>query len=75
MIIQMLIVNPNNRLKTELAAVEPPLWAGLIASYHNADILVAEALRALKPNVFCRGTDKTIEDMPVAEKRVCKEKE
>lgn len=39
----MLIVNPNNRLRTPLAAIEPPLWAGLIASYHNADILDAEA--------------------------------
>ena len=39
----MLIVNPNNRLRTTLAAVEPPLWAGLISAYHNADILDAEA--------------------------------
>ena len=39
----MLIVNPNNRLKTPLAAIEPLLWAGLITSYHNADILDAEA--------------------------------
>ena len=43
----MLIVNPNNRItqvKPDLPAIEPPLWAGLIASYHNADILDAEAL-------------------------------
>lgn len=39
----MLIVNPNNRLDTPLAAIEPPLWAGLIASSLNADILDAEA--------------------------------
>lgn len=39
----MLVVNPNNRLRTPLAAVEPPLWAGLTASYHNASILDAEA--------------------------------
>ncbi len=39
----MLIVNPNNRLHTNLASVEPPLWAGLISSYHNTDILDAEA--------------------------------
>lgn len=39
----MLIINPNNRLRGELPAREPPLWAGLISSYHNADILDAEA--------------------------------
>ena len=38
----MLIVNPNNRLNSPFAAVEPPLWAGLIASYHSAAILDAE---------------------------------
>ena len=38
----MLIVNPNNRIRSPFAAREPPLWAGLIASYHNADILDAE---------------------------------
>mgnify|MGYP001609111061 CR=1 FL=1 len=41
----MLVVNPNHRLKTDLAAVEPPLWAGLIASQYEGDeILDAEAL-------------------------------
>jgi anaerobic magnesium-protoporphyrin IX monomethyl ester cyclase len=40
----ILVVNPNNRLKTPLAAIEPPLWAGLIAGYLHADILDAEAL-------------------------------
>jgi anaerobic magnesium-protoporphyrin IX monomethyl ester cyclase len=39
-----LVVNPNNRLRTPLAAIEPPLWAGLITSYLKADILDAEAL-------------------------------
>jgi len=44
----MLFVNPNNRLKTPLAAIEPPLWLGLCASYYsaqggNANILDAEA--------------------------------
>ena len=39
----MLIVNPNHRLQTELSAIEPPLWAGLIASRKRADILDAEA--------------------------------
>jgi radical SAM superfamily enzyme YgiQ (UPF0313 family) len=39
----VLIVNPNNRLKGNLPAIEPPLWAGLCASYLKADILDAEA--------------------------------
>lgn len=39
-----LIVNPNNRLRTNLAAIEPPLWSGLTSSYLHADILDAEAL-------------------------------
>ena len=42
----MLIVNPNNRIRTvkpDLPAIEPPLWAGLISSYHDAQILDAEA--------------------------------
>ena len=45
----MLVVNPNNRINSPFAAVEPPLWAGLIASYHNADILDAEALDLTLP--------------------------
>jgi anaerobic magnesium-protoporphyrin IX monomethyl ester cyclase len=40
----MLIVNPNNRIKGIFSAIEPPLWAGLIAGYHNAEILDAEAM-------------------------------
>jgi len=39
----MLVVNPNNRLLGPLPSVEPPLWAGLIAGYHDAAILDAEA--------------------------------
>lgn len=39
-----LVVNPNNRLQNPCSAIEPPLWAGLIASYLHADILDAEAL-------------------------------
>ena len=33
--------------------------------------LVAEALKALKPDIFCRGTDKREDDTPDAEKAVC----
>jgi anaerobic magnesium-protoporphyrin IX monomethyl ester cyclase len=40
----VLVVNPNNRIRSKFAAVEPPLWAGLTASYLKADILDAEAL-------------------------------
>ena len=40
----MLVINPNNRIRmNDLPAIEPPLWAGLIASYNDADILDAEA--------------------------------
>jgi len=43
-----LLVNPNNRLNSPLAAIEPPVWAGLIASDlmhkgETVDILDAEA--------------------------------
>src|SRR3990167_6678753 len=40
----IVVVNPNNRIRSNLAAIEPPLWAGLIASYHHAQILDAEAM-------------------------------
>ena len=49
-----LVVNPNHRLQSKLASVEPPLWAGLCASYFNADILDAEA------------EDLTLEDTEIA---------
>ena len=32
--IDLVLVNPNGRVPTLFAAVEPPLWLGLIASYH-----------------------------------------
>ena len=35
--------------------------------------LVAEALRVLRPTIFFRGGDKTIDDMPPDERRVCEE--
>lgn len=63
--IDTLLVNPNNRLDSAFAAVEPPLWTGLIASDlmrkgETVDILDAEAsglnteqtvqaIKALKP--------------------------
>jgi len=37
----------------------------------DSDGLVAKALEALKPDIFCRGTDKTSDDMPKEEKEVC----
>jgi anaerobic magnesium-protoporphyrin IX monomethyl ester cyclase len=39
----ILVINPNARINSPFAAIEPPLWAGLIASYLKADILDAEA--------------------------------
>lgn len=39
----MLVVNPNNKNPSPFSACESPLWAGLTASYYNADILDAEA--------------------------------
>jgi len=33
--------------------------------------MMAEALRYWKPDVFCRGGDKTLEDMPIEEHKVC----
>ena len=35
--------------------------------------LVAEALRALKPDIFFRGGDKTLDTMPSEEREVCDE--
>ena len=40
----MIIVNPNNRRHDSVEGIEPPLWAGLIASYHKANIIDAEGL-------------------------------
>lgn len=39
----MLVVNPNHSLNNPYSAIEPPLWAGLTASFWDADILDAEA--------------------------------
>lgn len=33
--------------------------------------LVTESLREFRPDIFCRGSDKSIEDMPSDEKGVC----
>ena len=32
--IDLLLINPNNRMPAPFPAIEPPLWLGLIASYH-----------------------------------------
>ena len=39
----LLIVNPNARIPAPFAAIEPPLWAGLCASWWGADLMDAEA--------------------------------
>lgn len=33
MLLDLVLVNPNNRILSPFAAIEPPLWLGLIASY------------------------------------------
>tara|TARA_Y100000310_G_scaffold79271_2_gene75952 strand:+ start:2876 stop:4129 length:1254 start_codon:yes stop_codon:yes gene_type:complete len=48
-LLDLLIVNPNNRIVSPFAGIEPPLWAGLIASHYKQQglevaILDAEAL-------------------------------
>ena len=39
--------------------------------HDKANNMVAEALRYWKPDVFCRGSDKTLEDMPPEERAAC----
>ena len=46
--VDLVLINPNNRILSEYAAIEPPLWAGLIASHYkwlgdNVAIVDAEA--------------------------------
>ena len=43
----------------------------VLVNQWDSDGLVAKALEALKPDIFCRGTDKTSDDMPKEEKEVC----
>ncbi len=45
----------------------------LINGFDIETTLVADALRSLKPNIFCRGGDKTPEDMPEDEFKACLE--
>ncbi|KKN63740.1 hypothetical protein LCGC14_0498440 [marine sediment metagenome] len=45
----------------------------VVNQWDKETTLVAEALRVLKPAVFFRGGDKTIEDMPPEERQVCDE--
>lgn len=35
--------------------------------------LVAEAIRSLRPDIFCRGGDKVLADMPLEERQACEE--
>lgn len=47
--IDLVIVNPNNRILSPFAGVEPPLWLGLLASYYrdkgeSVAIIDAEAM-------------------------------
>ena len=45
----------------------------LLNVWDRDTITITEALRLIKPDILCRGSDKTIEDMPSEEKRVCDE--
>ena len=68
-----------NEPENERAMLMAQVLKGLHHSYivlinqWDKDTLVAKALEALRPDIFCRGTDKTIEDMPPEEKAVCEE--
>ena len=76
---KVLIVNPNNRLRTPLAAIEPPIWAGLISNYYlGSGILDAEAhdftledtingINALKPDeviIVVMGNNPSVSSTP-----------
>ncbi len=70
-------VNEPERERAEIVGL---ILDGLGISYQvlgnyvdKETTLVAEVLKVIKPDIFCRGTDKTIEDMPPEEKRVCDE--
>lgn len=57
MIVDLLLINPNAPNPSPFRAVEPPLWAGLIADYHiskgeTVNILDAEALNLTPLTVF-----------------------
>ena len=45
----------------------------LINQWDKNTTLVAEALKAVRPTIFCRGTDKILVDMPSEEMVVCRE--
>lgn len=42
----LVLINPNNRVPSPFAAIEPPLWAGLIAGHYlsnNIDVAIVDA--------------------------------
>ena len=55
-----------------LKGLDIPHWV-LINTWDNGTSLVGKALKFIKPDIFCRGTDKKLEDMPIQEKKVCDE--
>ena len=71
------VVNEPERERAEIVGL---ILCGLgirsqvLVNYLDRDTtLVARELNSLKPGIFCRGTDKTIDDMPPDEKKVCDE--
>ena len=45
----------------------------VLNTWDTQTTLVAEALQQLKPDIFCRGGDKTLADMPLEERKVCED--
>jgi len=59
-------------LRSVLKGLEIPCHVAL--NVHDKDTaLVAKALKYWHPDVFCRGGDKVLEDMPVEERKVCED--
>lgn len=56
--LDLLIVNPNNRIVSPFAAVEPPLWAGLIASHYKEQ---GQRVSILDAEVANLTTEQTVE--------------
>lgn len=67
-----------HRLEIVQLILDSLSWHGrltrvIINKCDTHSILVVKALRKVRPDIFFRGGDKTLEDMPLTEKRVCEE--
>ena len=61
--IDLCLINPNNRTPAPFAAIEPPLWLGLIAGYEKAHGKKVAVLDAEAENLTIRQTVKTVKDL------------